>query len=290
MLLTVRLRPGLRQYEWLILAYFTYVAAIAPIFIPQGDKRWFAGVGAVAAAAILLGLSPNDSHLRDWAPLGFTLAAYREMNWFTPTIRDHHLERSWIGWDRWLLDTAHLRAAIESAGALIPSYLEICYVLVYAIAPISVLILLLNHRRDRLHTFWLAYLAGTLAAYALFPYFPSDPPRTAFAGADLPNIVTVFRRLNLAILREYGIRSSVFPSAHVSSAFACAWGLLIAMPDRKRFAFIVAAYAFSVAIATIYGRYHFAVDAAAGLAVSFLAFAPVVQRKSDTTPGVSQGI
>jgi membrane-associated phospholipid phosphatase len=264
----VRLRP----YEWLIIAYFTYVAAIAPLFISTGETRWLPAAIAGAVAAILIGLSRYPAHLRDWVPLGLTLAAYREMNWFTPTVRDHHLEQAWIGWDRWLLNTAHLRAAIESLGPLIPSYLEICYVLVYVIGLISALILIFNHRREHLNAFWFAFLAGTLASYALFPYFPSDPPRTVFAGADLPHIVTVFRRFNLAILGEYGIHSSVFPSAHVSSAFACAWGLFIAMPDRKRYGWIVAVYAFSVAIATIYGRYHFATDALAGLVVSFLAF------------------
>jgi membrane-associated phospholipid phosphatase len=263
----VRLRP----YEWLILAYFTYVAAIAPIFISTGGRRWLPSVIAAVVIAILLVLSGRDSHLRDWIPLGFTLIAFREMNLFTPAVRNHHLENAWIGWDRWLLDTAHLRAAIESLGPIIPSYLELCYVLVYAIALISAMILVFNRRGDQLNTFWFAFLAGTLAPYALFPYFPSDSPRTVFAGADLPHIVTVFRRLNLAILGEYGIHSSVFPSAHVSAAFACAWGLLITMPQRRRYGYMVAAFALSVAIATIYGRYHFAVDTLAGLAISFLA-------------------
>jgi len=139
------------------------------------------------------------------------------------------------------------------------------------VALISALILIFNHRRDQLNTFWFAYLAGTLASYALFPYFPSDPPRTVFAGADLPHIVTIFRRFNLTILGQYGIHSSVFPSAHVSSAFACAWGLFVTMPDRRRFSAMVAVFALSVAIATIYGRYHFAVDALAGLAISLFA-------------------
>lgn len=272
----------LRPYEWLIIAYFTYVAAIAPIFIPHGEFRWMAAAVAGIVAAILFGLTRRYTILRDWAPIGFTLAAYREMNWFTPAIRDHHLERAWIVWDRWLLDDAHLRAAIESLGPLLPSCLEVSYVLVYAIAPISLTILFLNSprdlRRNRVNIFWFAYIAGTLTAYALFPYFPSDPPRTVFAGADLPTIVTIFRRFNLAILGKYGIHSSVFPSAHVSSAFACAWGLLIAMPDRRRYGWIVAAYASAVAIATIYGRYHFAVDAVAGLAVSSLAFFAITLR------------
>jgi membrane-associated phospholipid phosphatase len=264
----VRLRP----YEWLIIAYFTYVAVIAALFIPRGETRWLPAAVAGIAAAILFGLTRYYQKLRDWVPLVLTFTAFREMNWFTPAVRDHHLENSWIGWDRWLLDTAHLRDAIESLGPLIPSYLEICYVLVYAIALISALILLFNHRRDRLPVFWFAFLAGTLASYALFPYFPSDPPRVVFAGADLPHILTIFRRFNLAILGKYGIHSSVFPSAHVSAAFACAWGLLITIPDRKRYGAMVAVFAFSVAIATIYGRYHFATDALAGFCISFLAF------------------
>jgi membrane-associated phospholipid phosphatase len=268
----VRFRPGLRKYEWLLIVYFTYVAAIAPIFIPHGELRWLPSAVAAIVTAILFGLTRFYKILRDWVPLIFTFTAFREMNWFTPAVRDHHLEKAWIVWDRWLLDTAHLRAIVESMGPVIPSYLEICYVLVYVIALISALILVFNHRRGQLNTFWLAFLAGTLASYALFPYFPSDPPRVVFAGSDLPHIVTIFRRVNLAILGQYGIHSSVFPSAHVSAAFACAWGLLITMPDRKRYGWIVAAFAFSVAISTIYGRYHYATDALAGFAISFLAF------------------
>lgn len=277
----------LRPYEWLIVAYFTYVATIAPFFIASGETRWLPAAIAGICTGILIGLGRGRySILRDWVPLAFTLGAYREMNWFTPAVRDHHLERAWIGWDRWLLDTMHLRAAVESIGALLPSYLEICYVLVYAVAPVSLAIVLtrtrpqnaksndprLDLRRHRVSIFWFAYLSGTLAAYALFPYFPSDPPRVVFAGADLPHIVTIFRRFNLAILGKYGIHSSVFPSAHVSSAFACAWGLLLALPERKGYGVAVAIYAFSVAVATIYGRYHFATDATAGFLISFLAF------------------
>ncbi|HTB12034.1 MAG TPA: phosphatase PAP2 family protein [Bryobacteraceae bacterium] len=270
----------LRPYEWLIIFYFTYVAVVAAVLIPTGESRWLGAAVAAIVIAILFGLTRYYKKLRDWAPLVLTFTAFREMNWFTPAVRDHHLENSWIGWDRWLLDTAHLRAAIESLGPLIPSYLEICYVLVYVIALISALILLFNHRRDQLNTFWFAFIAGTLASYALFPYFPSDPPRVVFAGSDLPHIVTIFRRFNLLILGKYGIHSSVFPSAHVSAAFACAWGLLITMPDRKRYGLMVAIFAFSVAIATIYGRYHFATDALAGFTVSFLAFTALTQRRA----------
>src|SRR5262249_28728413 len=149
-------------------------------------------------------------------------------------------------------------------GGAIPFYLELCYALVYAMGPVSLGLIFGNQKRDALNRFWLIYLTGTLGAYALFPYFPSEPPRTVFAGLDLPGVVTFVRRFNLWLVGGYGIHSSVFPSAHVSSAFSAAWGLMDAIPERKWIGWLMAVYGVSVALATVYGRYHFAVDAVAG--------------------------
>ncbi len=220
------------------------------------------------AAAVVWGLSLTDSVVRDCAPLALVITAYREMDWFTPAIQTHRLENTWIVWDRWLLDGWHWRPVIEAAGALFPSYFELCYLLVYAVAPVSVAALFLNERRDRMNQFWLAYLAGTLGAYALFPYFPSEPPRIVFPGTDLPHVVTDLRLFNLYIVGGYGIHSSVFPSAHVSSAMSAAWGLRATIPERRWIGRLMAFYALSVAIGAIYGRYHYAIDTVAGLAIS----------------------
>ena len=259
----------LRSSEWLIIAYFVYVALIAPWFMPA----WKAWVMAAVVAIVVWLLAGTHWILRDFLPLICTLTAYREMNWFTPALHDHHLEHDWIIWDRWLLHELHGRALIESAGAVLPHFLELCYVLVYAVAPVSLIAIFLNHRRERINRFWMAYLVGTLGAYALFPYFPSEPPRTVFAGVDLPSIDTLLRRFNLWIVGGYGIHSSVFPSAHVSSALSAAWGLLATIPERPWIGWSMAAYGMLVAIATIYGRYHYAVDALAGIVISLLALA-----------------
>ncbi len=258
--------PRLRASEWLILGYFLYVAIVAVFFFAPLKAFAF----AAAVGVVMLLLARSKSITRDLAPLAFTLAAYREMNWFTPAVHAHRLEKLWIVWDRRLLDEFHLRAAIECIGALLPSYFELCYFLVYGVAPVAVGLLFLNHRRARADDFWLAYLAGTLGAYALFPFFPSEPPRTVFPGQDLPHLITVLRRLNLWILGGYGIHSSVFPSAHVSSALSAAWGLRAAIPERPWIGFAFMFYGLSVAIATVYGRYHYAVDAVAGVVISLL--------------------
>jgi membrane-associated phospholipid phosphatase len=271
-----------RSSEWVVAGFFTYVAVLSTVFAtwfaklrdPPVWKAWALAVLIVAIIQILTRFPKRGrSYTRDLAPVAYTLAAYREMDWFTPAVHAHRLERSWIAWDRNILDTAHLRAAIESAGALLPAFLELCYALVYAVALVSLIAIFSNRCRDRVNLFWLAYLVGTLGAYALFPYFPSEPPRTAFPGADMPRVTTAIREFNLFIVGGYGILSSVFPSAHVSSALSAAWGLLAAIPQRRWIGWTMFAYGIVVAVATVYGRYHYAADGIAGIALSLVALA-----------------
>lgn len=257
---------SLRSSEWLLIGYFSYVALLSPRFLPLALVFLVATLIAVLAYGESHGHRHFFSIARDWVPLALTLVAYREMNWFTPLAMDHHLELRWIVWDRAILHGWTL-------GALPASYLEFCYLLVYAVGPATVAILYFARRRDQANPVLFLYLLGTLLAYALFPFFPSDPPRTLFAASDLPSVLTPLRRFNLWIVNGYGIHSSVFPSAHVSSAFSAAWALFLYLPRRKRFGIGMLFYAASVAIATVYGRYHYAVDAVAGLGVSVVAAA-----------------
>ncbi len=267
---------ALRFSELFLLGYFIYVALVSLAFPLPARMKWLALEVVLLVAALFVVLALAESFgkarfaaiARDWIPLALTFVAYREMDWFSLLARDYQLELRWVEWDRSLLYGGGLQRDIESLGVLIPGYLEFCYLLVYAVGPFSVAVLYFEHRREMVDRLLLFYLAGTLLAYALFPYFPSDPPRTLFGGTDLPNVVTPLRRFNLWIVGGYGIHSSVFPSAHVSSAFSAAWGLLWLLPNRKRYGLGMLIYALSVAVATVYGRYHYAVDALSGFGVS----------------------
>jgi membrane-associated phospholipid phosphatase len=262
---------ALRSTEWLLIGYFSYVALISPTRSPLLVLLLAIALVAVLAYGESRGNPLFFSIARDWAPLLLTLIAYREMDWFTPLAWDHHLEFRWIEFDRSLLYRWGLQHAIESIGAVLPSYLEFCYLLVYAVGPFTVTVLYLEHRRTRVNQVLLLYLLGTLLAYALFPYFPSQPPRTLFGDSDLPTVMTAIRRFNLWIVNGYGIHSSVFPSAHVSSAFSAGWALLLYLPNRKRYGVGMLIYAASVSVAAVYGRYHYAVDVLAGFGVSLVA-------------------
>jgi membrane-associated phospholipid phosphatase len=262
----------------MLMGYFAYLTVLSACRT-GGPNSPFRAVWILAAVGLALLLITGAetyfpraiSRFRDFLPLGLTLVAFEELNLFVPRQFDGRLEQGWIRWDHVLLHDWHLRRAIESLGPAIPIYLEFCYLLVYGLGTYCVIVLYLKHRRKDVDRFFLICLTGTLVAYALIPFFPSQPPRLLFPEVDQPALTSWVRRFNLWILKNATIQVGVFPSAHVSSAFAAAWAMFLLLPQQKRFAWGVLVYAISVSIATIYGRYHYAADVLAGFGVSLIA-------------------
>jgi len=263
-----------------LVAYFSYVALISPFFSDRPHLK-FQPVLALTAVLLLLGLlalcqqqprfASGVSYFRDWLPILLTLAAFREMELFLPARYTHFYEGGWVAQDHLLLGAWGLRGAIEYFGRLIPFYLELCYFLVYGLPAYCVALLYTTGKRTYVDRFLLIYLTGTLTSYALFPYFPSQPPRILFPGLDDPTVTTWVRHLNLFVLTKATIHVGVFPSAHVSSAFSAAWAIFLLLPGRKILGYGLLFYAVSVSIATIYGRYHYSADVLSGFLISLFA-------------------
>ncbi len=266
----------MRPSEWLIAAYFSYTALCSLVMdVRPGIRPVIFTVNALVIATVILLVFAERLRrrlvltvMRDWFPLTLMLLAYREMGWLAPPFHTYRWEMSWIQWDRVLLNAWGLRAAIESLGPVVPSILEISYSLVYTIAPFCMAWIYYRRKPERMDAFLTVFLAGIFGSYALFPFFPSEPPRTVFPGADLPGAMTIFRRFNLGLVGNYGIHLSVFPSAHCSGAFAAAFAMREIWPEDPWVWRMLLVLAFSIATATVYGRYHYAADAAAGIAIA----------------------
>ncbi|HBY62568.1 MAG TPA: hypothetical protein DEH78_22330 [Solibacterales bacterium] len=266
----------MRDGEWVIAGYFVYAAVLAGLLPIRADIALTAqglnglllmGLGLVA----WLARRERWRLLRDLYAFPPMLLAYREMGWFAQPHADFLLEKQWVIWDRALLYGLRLKEAIELFGPALPSILEIAYSLVYTLSAFSVAILYACGRRERTGAFLFTFLLAIFACYALFPYFPSEPPRTVFPESDLPSHDTVFRQFNRALLGGYGIHTSVFPSAHVAGAFAAAFALRRLLPEVRWPGRLLLALAVLIATATVYGRYHYAVDAAAGFGAAVFA-------------------
>jgi membrane-associated phospholipid phosphatase len=275
----------LRRSEIVLIVYFTYtsvLACILPLRAPIPIVT--VGINVLILAGLLLlaavegqGNSTLLLGLRGFFPLPLVLLAYREMGWFARTMASHDLENSWIRLDRVILPV--MQPAIECFGPVIPSMLEIAYSLASPTPLAALIILSAMKRQDRLDAFWFSFLLGAFMSYSMFPYFPSEPPRTIFPLDNVPSFNTVFRQFNFDLLSGHGIHTSVFPSAHVSAGFGAAIGLWSALPKSTWLWGSFFVLASLITTATVYGRYHYAVDALAGLGVSGLTLAITIYLK-----------
>jgi membrane-associated phospholipid phosphatase len=258
-----------------LLAYFAYTTVVGlAAGVRQVNRAELLAINAAVWFAFLLLLirMPREAEWRDWLPYPLSLLCYREAGWLASVIPFHDLEHQWILWDRLVLDTWQGRAAIESLGPVIPTVLEAAYLSVYVIGPLAIGALYLVRRREAADCLWVAFLLGLMLSYVQFPFWPSEPPRTVFPGWDLPSFLTPLRKLNLFLVGNYGIHSSVFPSAHVSGAVAAALMLRRLLPDRRLMGNAAMIVAVLIAVATVYGRYHYVVDAVSGAAVGVMAY------------------
>jgi membrane-associated phospholipid phosphatase len=266
-----------RRPEWIIFAFLLYAPALT-FFLPApnglGTRLASLNLAVILVYAGVVCLDFAKPRLkmaviRDWLPLGMILLAYREMGWFALPHQPALLESRWAAWDRLVLEHGG-KTVIESLGPVLPSVLEVSYTLAYVVPPFALAVLYLYGRRDMADRFLTVVLLSVLLSYAQFPLWPSEPPRVVFPELDLPSYNTIFRRFNLWTLGNYGIHTSVFPSAHVAEAFATAFGFRLAMPNEKRVYRCLFGIAVLIGIATIYGRYHYLADATWGATIACL--------------------
>ena len=266
----------MRVSEWVVAAFFTWTSVLAvtlPISGAMRARTLLANAAVLLVYLIVFRARDRQwsEYARDWVPQALMILAYKQSGWFAPAQHTNAFEHEWIVWDRLLLDTLGGRAFIEFFSPVLPMLLELSYSFVYAVPPLTMCILYAIGQRKRSDTLLTIYLLGLFLCYAQFPFWPSEPPRTVFAGQDLPTVRTPVRDFNLWLVGNYGIHTSVFPSAHVSGAFAAAMALAYLAPQRRRLLLGYFAYAALVATATVYGRYHYAVDAVGGFVIGVAA-------------------
>jgi len=263
---------AIEPYERVVLAYFFYAAALAlirEIAAPQRAALIALPFALMAAWRIESMTSRIWTRiLRQWLSLGLILVAYWSMGCFA-TAKFVDSQTVLIGWDRAVL--AVMRPAVESLGGLFPFVLEFVYLLLYAIPPICLAALYVYRASARAPRFLRILFLGTLTTYGLLPYFPVSSPYFAFPSVDPPTYSSAVRELNTWLLARLDIDTSVFPSGHVAVAFSTAFGMRAAAPELRRIwlaAFCAAAIVYA---ATIYGRYHYAVDGLASIGIVWVA-------------------
>lgn len=283
--------------EQIALAFFAYITLAAFIFhLAVRDLGVIMTLNALTIAT-LLGLRRNRQRARwlaaaaDLFPAVSILVAYRESGLLLIPHSSRRLDYLFIRWDRVLLHNQFVQAALQAGAPWLQHYLEFAYLLCYPLVPLGVAAIYCTSRgrskpaaERAMDDFWATVLLATLFCYAVYPFFPLTPPRVLFGDVPGPHGEPLLRKWNFWLLDHYSVQACIFPSGHVAAVTAVA---LAVRKHAPRLGVLFLFLAASVAAATVYGRYHYAADAAAGALVgvaAYLASQAIQHRFSDDRP------
>ena len=268
--------PAVRTAEWINLFFFCLLGGLALLLPLQRTKRIAVlsigtlGAGLVLAAQFLgRFLSPlAASVVRDWLPAPMILLAYHQGGCFF----SHPMKRLQSGlqeFDRRLFAFLERSLGMNEVPGLVRAYFEIAYFFCYPLVPMGVGVLYVTHMRGHADEYWAIVLPPAYLCYAMIPFLPTLPPWALDRGRIAAGGDDGVRAANFFILRHLSIKANTFPSAHVATSVAAALALLQFVPFAG---FIFLWIAISIAISTVTGRYHYALDAVAGAALAAATF------------------
>jgi len=257
-----------RVSEWVAASYFAYLLVVA-LFTLRGRRRPTAALLSVTAlgAVLITARIPVVASVpivRDWwLPSVFLLVGY----WLSGLLfiaPMPEVERRFLACDRWFYRNG-LTTFVTHAPRPLLELLELAYLLCFVFVPGGMLILYFAGAGASADRFWTAVLASEFGSFAMLPWIQTRPPR----DVEPPDVINrrglVMRRVNLSMVNSTSIGVNTFPSGHVAGALATALAVSEALPTLW---WPMMTGAGLIAVSTVIGRYHYAVDAIAGAALT----------------------
>ena len=248
-------------YELLAVAYFC--ATLAVTSVSGWPGRTPAAAASVAAIGlVLLAAWQAPSGLREWAPHLYLLSGYWIPGLMVAAARHGAASRT-TRFERWLTGTDQaIRPRLPALPRTLLNLTELAYLLCSPLVPISFAIVWWLGTSADVSRFWLSVLGSGYVCYGTLPWLLSRPPRS-HAGEHIER--SGVRALNVFVLSRLSHEWNTFPSGHVAVSFAAAASLARVSPEAGAAIGLAAA---GVATGAVVGRYHYAVDVAAGILVA----------------------
>ncbi len=227
---------------------------------PAGRRLRVVSLSGVMAAAAMIAGMPHVT------PLVYLLVGY----WLPAslvTAPSPRVEGWLLGFDRRLFGQFGLASFLLSAPRAVLEYLELSYLLCYAVPLAGYFFLLTGGFEAELGRFWTTVLLASFLCYGVLPWMPSRAPRAIEPVGTASR--SVVRRVNLAVLGRASVQWNTFPSGHTAASLATAMAVSVHMPIAGA---VLGVVAVSIATGSVVGRYHYAADAIAGAVVAVFAF------------------
>ena len=153
------------------------------------------------------------------------------------------------------------------SSVMASEYLHFCYLSYVVVIPGLAGYWYATGRRAAFHELVLLLAVTMFGSYLFFMLLPVDSPYYLSERLGPPQAGHFFFDLVHAVSSRGGARGGAFPSAHVAGAVVT-W--LVAWRHHRTVACWLAPIIGGLILATVYGRFHYALDTIAGLGVAIL--------------------
>ena len=147
--------------------------------------------------------------------------------------------------------------------------LHFCYGAYYWIVAVAAYGLFFRAPRGAFERGMFLLTLGFYACYVIFSLFPVAGPRYFFGDATGPIASVLPARIVHRLLQGGSAYGTAFPSSHVTASW-CA--VLALWRDARPVALVLAPVALGLAFGTVYGQFHYGVDAIAGAVLALVLY------------------
>jgi membrane-associated phospholipid phosphatase len=258
----------LRISEILSIAYGVYVALMAAL--PRWGWRrrilvWICAalMTGTPAALSALAQSPSVVLARDWAPAIYILISYYASG--ALFVGPSAPFEAWLARaDSRLPHLANLRRIPPTPEAIF----EVLYGATFLVIPAGFAVLVASGLRAQADRYWTMVSLSEYVAFGFLPWLPSRPPW--LVERLNPEESRGMRKAGLRWARRTSHCANTFPSGHTAGSLTVA---LAVIPFAPLAGVALLAVAIGIAIGCIAGRYHYAVDVLAGVALALCVLA-----------------
>ncbi len=214
--------------------------------------------------------SPILIFLLDWYPVLLLAPMFRELGRIVNILFPYWAEVPLMRLD-YLLFGVHPTVWFgQHARPWLTEYMEFSYFMYFLLIPIGGFPLYFRGKNGEFNKFLFNVLVAYYISFIGFLFFPARGPwETMIELHSAPLQGGFFLSLVRRIQIVGSIHGGCFPSSHVAAAFAI---LFSARRYEKTVFWILLPIVFSLAVAVVYTRYHYAVDSIAGVMVGVACF------------------
>jgi membrane-associated phospholipid phosphatase len=263
-----------RRTDLVILAYLLVVGSLVVVFRDSldiwrslGVVHLVAATGVYALAFLPTTLSRTSQFVRNWYPAIAFPIFYKEVELLARAFGNWSLTEPLQQLEMQLFSGHPSLYLSEQLGTIVLSeYLHFCYVSFIWLFPVIGGIWYFSGSRRRFEELMFLVSVTFASSYVFYVLFPVDSPFYLFDPLREPLSSGFFYELVHFFSSRGGARGGAFPSSHVSISTVI---VLVTTKYQPKWLYWLLPIYVGLVFATVYCRFHYAVDVLAGWTLAF---------------------